>query len=71
MTVFGGWLLKSGNLSLTSEISKRVSGLARADSWLGRERLGVGPVRICQRQTAAAPHNNVERGAQNQKHILA
>jgi hypothetical protein len=43
-------------------VIKRASGLAKADLQLGRERLGVGHVRIRLRRAAAAPHNNVERG---------
>jgi hypothetical protein len=49
---------------------KRASGLAKADLRLGRERLGVGHVRIRLRRTAAAPHNNVERGAWGQRTLF-
>ncbi len=42
----------------------------KASLWLSQSRFaarpreaGVGHVRICQRQTAAVPHSNVERGA--------
>jgi len=48
---------------------KQASGFARADSRLGRERLGVGHVRICRRRTAAAPHNNAERGGESEAKI--